>query len=415
MTSEIEIRTCTPEDWPAFNATMSAAFGDGPMSDEGEAQWKRVLDFDKMLVATDRSTGSEAVVGTAGWLPFDMTVPGGELPVAAVTMVTVSPTHRRRGILRQMMNRQLHDLHDQGIPVATLWASEPPIYQRFGYGLAFVKGRIDLDPRRAEFLGSAVPLGQARFVTIQEAKELLPEVYERARLGVPASFRRSPVWWEVQHLDDAPHRRRGASPMFRMVLEIDGKIEGYALYRITNQWGPNALPNHEVDVLEALGTSPAATRAVWSFLFSLDLVGRVRTYRLNALHPLFLGLSNLRLLQMVVGDGTWVRLVDVATALAARTYACEGTLTFELRDPVCPWNDGVWSLEMGPDGATVRQADATPELRLSAAELSAMYLGTIPCTALLAAGRLEELTPGAARRADLLFHSEVAPWCLDDF
>jgi predicted acetyltransferase len=415
MTSAIEIRTCTPKDWPAFHQTMSAAFGDGPMSDEGEAQWKRVLDFDKMIVATDTSAGREDVVGTAGWLPFEMAVPGGELPVAAVTMVTVSPTHRRRGILSQMMRRQFDDLHDQGIPVATLWASEAPIYQRFGYGLGFVKGRIDLDPRRATFLGTPGPLGQARFVTAEEALELLPAVYERARQGIPASFRRTPLWWEVQTLGDQPHRRHGASPLFRMVLEIDGTIEGYALYRITSHWGPNALPNHEVDVLEALGTSPAATRAVWSYLFNLDLVGRIRTYRLNAQHPLFLGLANLRLLQLTVGDGTWIRLVDAATALAARTYACGGTLTFELQDAVCPWNDGVWTLETDAGGATLRRADAAPELRLSAAELSAMYLGTIPCSALLAAGRLEELTPGAARRADLLFYSDVAPWCLDDF
>jgi predicted acetyltransferase len=414
MTSAIEIRTCTPEDWPAFHQTMSAAFG-GPASEDADAQWRRLLDFDKMIVATDRSAGREDVVGTAGWLPFEMAVPGGELPVAAVTMVTVSPTHRRRGILRRMMRRQFDDLHDRGIPVATLWASEAPIYQRFGYGLGFVKGRIDIDPRRATFLGTPGPLGQARFVTAEEGLELLPAVYERARKGIPASFRRTPLWWEVQTLGDQPHRRHGASPLFRMALEIDGNIEGYALYRITSHWGPNALPNHEVDVLEALGTSPTATRAVWSYLFNLDLVGRIRTHRLNAQHPLFLGLANLRLLQLTVGDGTWIRLVDAATALAARTYAFDGTLTFELQDAVCPWNDGVWTLEAGAGGATLRRADAAPELRLSAAELSAMYLGTIPCSALLAAGRLEELTPGAARRADLLFHSDVTPWCLDDF
>jgi predicted acetyltransferase len=414
MTAEIEIRTCTAADWPSFCDTMAAAFGQ-PMSDEGAAQWKRVLDFDKMLVATAQEAGRETVVGTAGWLPFDMLVPGGEIPVAAVTMVTVSPTRRRRGILRQLMRRQLDDLHEAGITVATLWASEAPIYQRFGYGLGYLKGRIEVDPRRVRFLKDHEPVGRTRLVTQAEAAELLPGVYDRARRGIPGSFRRTQLWWEVQHLDDGPYRRHGASPMFRMVLEIDGTIEGYALYRVTTHWGPNALPDHEVDVLEALGTSPDATREVWRYLFNLDLVGKVSTHRLNAQHPLFLGLTNLRLLQMMIADGTWVRLVDVDAALTARRYGSEGSLTFELDDPFCRWNAGVWTLEAAPDGATARRSTAAPELRLSMAELSAMYLGTVPCSSLALAGRLDELAPGAARRADLMFRSDVPPWCLDDF
>lgn len=414
MTSEIEIRTCTADDWPAFHETMAAAFG-GPMEEEAEAQWKRLLDFDKMLAATTREADGECVVGTAGWLPMEMAVPGGELPVAAVTMVTVRPTHRRRGILRQMMRRQLDDLYAAGIAVATLWASEPQIYQRFGYGLGFLKGRIDVDPRRADFLHATVPLGQTRFLTQEQAAELLPDVYERARRGVPASFRRTPLWWEVQLLDDRPHRRHGASPLFRVALEVDGKVEGYALYRVRSNWGPNGLANNEIDVLEALGTSPTATREIWRYLLSIDLAGKVRSHRLNAQHPLFLWLANLRLLQLVVNDGTWVRLVDVGAALAARKYGTEGALTFELIDQFCPWNPGVWTLEAGPDGATVRRATAPPDLRLSDADLAAMYLGTVPCSQLVLAGRVEELAPGAARRADLLFHSAVPPWCLDDF
>jgi predicted acetyltransferase len=216
-------------------------------------------------------------------------------------------------------------------------------------------------------------------------------------------------------LDDRPYRRRGASPLFRVVLEIDGTVEGYALYRVKTNWGPNALPNNEINVVEALGTSPVATREIWRYLVSIDLAGKVTTHRLHAHHPLFLSLANLRLLQMVVGDGTWVRLVDAATALAARRYAIEGTLTFELEDAICPWNAGVWSLEAGPGGATVRRASTSPELRLSAAELSTMFLGTVPSSKLLQAGRLDELQAGAARRADLLFYSDVPPWCLDDF
>src|SRR4051812_24650463 len=98
MASEIGVRAITWDDWPAFVESMVTAFG-AAMSPVSRAEWERVIDPALLLVATERGPARETVVGTAGWLPFDMTVPGGEIPVAGVTMVTVRPTHRRRGIL----------------------------------------------------------------------------------------------------------------------------------------------------------------------------------------------------------------------------------------------------------------------------------------------------------------------------
>jgi predicted acetyltransferase len=428
MTAAFEIRAATAEDWPAYMETMTSAFGD-PMSAEGQALWERNIDFSKMLVAVERSAspGSEreTIVGTAGWIPFGMAVPGGELPVAGVTMVTVRPTHRRRGILRQLMRRQLDDLHAQGVAVASLWASESAIYQRFGYGLGHLLGRIEIDPRRAEFLGKSEPVGRVRLVSEAEALELLPAVYERARAAIPGSFKRSRLWWETRKLADPEAQRHGGSPMFRAILDLGGRPEGYALYRHYVSWGSDGMPTTTVQVLEALGATPTATREIWRYLFGLDLVAKVWTHRLHAGHPLFFALEDLRALHLTTADGTWLRLVDVGAALTARQYGggagAGGVLTFELADAFCPWNAGIWTLETGqtassgPSTTSAQRSSSAPELRLSAAELAAMYLGTVTCSSLLAAGRVEELKPGAAARADLLFRSEVAPWCLDDF
>lgn len=414
MTAGIALRACTDADWQAFETTMQSAFGN-EMNDAGRQQWRRILNPDQMLVATEQDGAREAVVGTAAWLPFDMTVPGGEVPVAAITMVTVRPTHRRRGILRQMMRHQLDDAHQRGVPVATLWASESGIYRRFGYGHASTKGRIEIEPRRARFLGSPDPVGRARLLDEAEALDVLPEVYERARREIPASFKRPRVWWEQRKLPDLPVYRGGGGPMGRMVLEIDGRPEGYALYRIFPGFDDNALPIHALEVLEAVGTSPTATREVWRYLFGVDLIARVRTYRLNAEHPLSLMLTDPRQLRMTVADATWARLVDIGRALTARRYQAEEALTFEFIDDFCAWNTGVWTLDASPGGATLSRSEAGPMLRFSAAELASMYLGTVSCTRLLRAGRLDELAPGAALRADRLFWSDVAPWCLDDF
>lgn len=413
MSAQITVRTAAEADWPAFVETLAIAFG-AIMPDDEQARWRRLLDFSRLLVATDQHAGREVVVGTAGWLPFDMVVPGGELPVAAVTMVTVRPTHRRRGILRQMMQRQFESFHEAGRPVSMLWASEAPIYARFGYGPAFLKGTIEIESRRAQFLGDPAPAGQTRLIDEAEAIEILPDLYERACHDVPGSFRRSRQWWEERALLGRGHGQ--SSGWLRwLLLEIDGQPEGYALYRITPDWGAHSLPNHRLDVIEALGTSPVATREVWRYLFSVDLVGIVRTHRLNADHPLPLMLADPRRLRLSMADGTWVRLIDVKAALEARRYSSEGSLTFELVDATCPWNAGVWTLTAGSNGGELRRSTAEPELRLSAAELASMYLGTVRCTNLLRAGRLDELVLGAASRADAIFRSDVPAWCLDDF
>jgi len=314
-----------------------------------------------------------------------------------------------------MLRRQFDDLQAQGIAVATLWASEPAIYQRFGYGLAFRRARIDADARRCTFLNDPGPVGRTRLLTQATALEVLPPIYERARAALPSSLRRPRRWWETHKLADPASARAGASALVPVVWEDDGVAEGYALYRVTPGWGPDALSTALLDVLEAVGTTPVATREIWRYLFSVDLVTTVRTHRLNADHPLFFMVEDARRLRMSTVDGTWVRLVDVPAALGARTYAAAGSLTFDLQDGFCPWNAGRWTLEAGPDGATVRPSGDDPSLLLTAADLGAMYLGTASCTALVRAGRVVERAPGAAARADALFRSDVAPWCLDDF
>ena len=328
MASEIEIRTCTAADWPGFLDTMTSAFG-LPMTDEGLAQWEPLIDHAKMLVATDQQAGRETVVGTGGWVPFDMTVPGGEIPIAGVTMVTVRPTHRRRGILRGLMTSSVDDLHAQGIAVAVLWASESVIYQRFGYGIATLRGRIEIDRGHGAFLGHPAPVGSTRLVDRAEALELFPDIYERARRSIPGSFKRTPVWWNLRAQPEHMLGGWGRGAFFRMVLEIDGRPEGYAFYWMEPKW-ERGLPNGSLDVLEAIGTSPVATREVWRYLLNVDLITRVETYRLCRDHPLFLMLEDPRQLRMLVNDATWLRIVDVEAALAARRYATEGTLTFEL-------------------------------------------------------------------------------------
>jgi predicted acetyltransferase len=128
-------------------------------------------------------------------------------------------------------------------------------------------------------------------------------------------------------------------------------------------------------------------------------------------HPLFLLLSLPRRARYRMGDGLWVRIVDLPAALSGRAYGEGGPLVLEVRDAVCEWNDGRWKLE---DGVCER-TDAEPDLALDVSALGSAYLGGFTFTGLALAGRVEELQPGAIARADAMFGTSRQPWCPELF
>src|SRR6266540_1992013 len=133
-------------DVQAYVRAVSLPFG-WPARDEDTAVFAPLIELDRALAAYD----GDQVVGTAGIFSMQLTIPGGEMPMAGITGVGVHPTHRRRGLLRQMMRRQLDDIHERGEAIAGLWASEAVIYQRFGYGLATMAASFEIERGRAVF------------------------------------------------------------------------------------------------------------------------------------------------------------------------------------------------------------------------------------------------------------------------
>ena len=336
-------------------------------------------------------------------------MPGASVPCAGVTVVGTYPTHRRRGVLRAMMRAQLDDVHERGDPVAMQWASDELIYGRFGYGLASWVGDASI-PREAQFTVSVEHRRRLRLVEKQEALELFPQVWELLRPQIPGMLGRTSAWWESRILFDSPEGRHGAGPMHFVALELDGRAEGYAVYRHRPKW-EHGVPSGEVEVLEAMALDGAATAELWRFLLDIDWSAKTSMFLLPVDHQLFHLLANPRRMNYRIFDGLWVRLVDVGAALSARRYAQDGSIVFDVIDSFCPWNEGRWKLENGVASRTEGAAD----LRLDVALLGGSYLGAIAFSALLRSGRLEELTPEAAARADALFLWNRAPWCPEIF
>ena len=305
------------------------------------------------------------------------------------------------------MRGHLEALHEQGAEaICALWASEAGIYGRWGYGPATRAAELTIDSRDARLRAPAPerPRGAA-------PPELLPEiraVYEAVWHHRPGMVARGDVFWD-EAISDFEHRRTGEGRLRAVVC--DG---GYALFAVRSR-ETEGRPDAVVVLRELIAATPAAAAVLWDHLLGLALTRSVHWALAPADEPLAHMVGDARALRARVADGLYVRLVDVARALARRTYAAPVDVVLELEDPVCPWNAGRRRLAGDASGATCEPTSAPADLALGVTELGAAYLGGTPLAALAAAGRVEERTAGALGRASHALAGVREPWCAQPF
>src|SRR5919106_4247915 len=406
MPDDITLRNPHPDELHDFWRPLADAFSESLTSEEIEAE-RPLMDLERFISAFD----GETRVGTAGAYTFRLTVPGGEVGASGITGVGVRPDHRRRGIMRQMMDWLLDDARRRDEPIAILTASEAAIYQRFGFGPASTTSSFSLERALAEFR-EQVDLGPGaviRMVDTDEATDLFSAIYDRVRPDLPGALDRIEPKWRRWLVADAEWMRRGDGIKYQAVIEIDGEPRGYAIYRIENGWGPTG-PASTMNVLEVTGIDPAAEQALWQWLLSMDLVRTVAGKRGPVPHPLQNWLLEPRRLALTIIDGLWLRILDLPAALTARSYVGSGSLVLDVSDDMFEANAGRWRLSAADGRAEVARTKDAPDLELDIGTLAAAYLGGFRFADLGVAGRVRECQRGVLQSADALFTPSRAPW-----
>ena len=411
------IRPITVDEYAGFRRVHSHAFNSGPPSPARAARALRQFEPERSLAAADATLpAGEELVGTTGAYSLRMTVPGAVLPVAGVTAVSVLPSHRRRGVLRSLMHRQLADIAARGEePVAALWASETPIYGRYGYGRAtssayfeFGRGEGGLDGRAPADPALTLRLVGPRAVTAELAK-----VYDAVLPGQPGFFARTDDWWD-RVLHDESLERQGPGPLRCLLAEDGSGVRGYAVYVVTERWNDaTVLPDCPLLIRELIAADPAAGAALWHNLLDRDLVTSVTAELRSADDPVLYQLLDQRRARMRVADGLWVRIIDLPAALTRRAYLCPVDVVLEVTDSLLAGNAGRWRLRaagQGLDASCERTGDPA-DVALDIRDLGAAYLGGTRLGSLAAAGLVRELRPGTLGRLSTAMTWDPAPWC----
>ncbi len=406
----MEIRPVNSDEFPAFLRTTEGAFHED-VSDDDVASWAKVFEPERSLAVLEDG----AMVATAAALTRELTLPGARMSVACITAVGVLPTHRRRGLLTELMRRQLDDVRAAGESVAALWASEPVIYGRFGYGLAARHGFATVPTTGARLrAGLPAPAGRTVLLEPADAVERIAPLYDRVRRERVGHLDRAGAWWDLRVYDPEAHRA-GRGALRAAVHEApDGTVDGYALYGVKLDWGEGG-PNSVVIVRELVTDGPAAVAGVWSYLLGLDLTRSIEAWPFAPDLPPNEIVEGPQRPRMTLGSNLWVRLVDVGAALAARTYNAPFAVVFEVEDAFCPWNTGRHRLVWDGAVATCEATDDAPDLALGVGELGAAYLGGPSLAALASVGRVRELRAGALDPVSLAFRTAREPWCPEMF
>ena len=404
---DVQIRPCASADEVRQAISpIGHYFGRSLPNDELAARLIRFLPTERVYAAWEDGRA----VGGLGAFQFRLTVPGGRVAAAGVTVAGVLPTHRRRGLLRGMMRALLDGCHRGGDQVAYLWATEDTIYGRFGFGLASFTAEIDLPRERSAFHAPSAESGRVRLVPLSAAEEYVAPIYEAVAAVTPGMVARSPAWWQARTLADSDLRRGSEGDLQCVVLELEGRPTAYALYRV-NLAFERGLQTGSVTVVEAIGDSPEAMHAIWRYLLDIDWMARVKASLLPLDHPLLLLMKEPRRLGFSLRDGVWVRLLDIKTALSARSFQDRGSVVIEVIDEFCPWNAGCWRIAANG----VNRTDEAPALRCDVSALGSVYLGGFTWTRLVRSLRVQEFVHGAAAHADAIFHASSAPWCPEVF
>lgn len=398
----VEIRAIRDDEIPQFRDAVMSTFGadsDGDPADD--ARQRALIERGQAWAAFDAGIA----VATAATFNLEITLPGGSLPMAGLTMVTVRPSHRRRGILRQLMAKHLDDARERGFAVSGLWASEAPIYGRFGYGLAAfcevyeITNAHALRVRDREF-------DDLEWLDEPRARKLSPGIYERAIADRPGALIRSEIWWRDRRFLETPWARAGASKRRHVIARRGGEPVGYLAFRQRGKF-TDGVPAGSLEINELIATDPRAEATLWRFALSVDLFPTVTWWNAPADDSLPWLVDDFRRIKRRRGDSLWLRIENVPAALERRSYGRDGVLHIGI-------GGETYELVVEAGRARCAPAGKPADVRCDARTLATLFLGCASATQ-LARAELVHGERAALSLADQMFATALAPWCPEMF
>ncbi|GAA1414134.1 UPF0256 protein [Glutamicibacter uratoxydans] len=409
-----------------FQIATSIGFYDDVSDEQGQQTYREIAAAHQLrcTMVFDRSAQlpsrhAAAPVHTYASFPGTLNAGGRQpVPLHKISAVTVSPTHRRRGILSAQMRDDLAYAASQGFALAGLTASEATIYGRFGFEVATRQQRFTLKCEGGLKLRGQLP-GTVVDIDAQQFTEQYRDVAARAQQATFGSVDGALYdegyalgrWDGYETLAKPKHMRFAAS------YDQQGTLDGFITYKFA---GWDKEPARMV-VHKLIAVNPAARIKLLAYVANHDLVHEV--YASGPLDdPLRLMLADERSSTVrSVDDVLWLRVLDVCAAFSRRGYWREGAVVLQVADEL-GFAEGRYLFDIGQDSVVVEPLEPgeqawpeVPEIALGVRELAGLYLGTTSLDQLLAVGRAALVNGASAQDCADLFDGPSEPFTLHGF
>lgn len=383
----------------AWAAAVEMGFNAKQPSEKRLDSLVRLLDEDG-FVATEVIADSDRTgmpVGTYGYFWSRVNLGAATVKSGMITVVTVRPSFKRRGIMRAMMELNLRQIADQGAALALLTASDARLYGRFGFQNVIAEAGVTVDPKRFQLRPTALPTVDwvLRDKLFDQVERLSHEAH---------ALHRGSTWrgkgYEIEHFTDAESGDFDAKYRGLICYDAADAPCGYAVFSFNDE-------GSKIEVRDMDALSDEAELALWNHLASIEGVSEIKFSNFFLSSPLRLALEDPRAVNVTsLRDLLWARVLDVEACFAARSYTLGTRLsaTFRVDDPL-GFTSGAYRVQLDEDGATVEKlAEDTPvDATVSANALAELVFSSSSVANLRAAGLIEGLSDEGAQRWESLF------------
>lgn len=391
------------DDADLFLKSEARGFLEARPSEEALARQRGGLGDRRSMVVYDPAIPDALPIGTASSWATPLTVPGGEIPMWAISAVTVASSHRRRGIARALIEGELRSAVAAGVSVAGLTVTEATIYGRYGFGPAIPVLKVTVDTRRAGWAGPT-PTGSFEYVDRNRLATALGALHQIARQQRDGQIAGWTGRWERES-GLAPEDTRGEAVRGIRYSDAAGNLRGAMSFELSEN--PDT-DRYTMKIRHLAAVTAEALAALWHFALHHDLVGTVISDLRPVDDPLLWLVADQRGVTQTVHDHGWLRILDAPAFLSARTWRAPLDLTLRVRDPL-DFTAGTWHVEAAAgERATVTETDAAPDLTVGIDALSALSLGGVSAVRLHDAARVRGSSDAAAALDDAL-RPERAP------
>jgi predicted acetyltransferase len=319
--------------------------------------------------------GAGRLIGKTTELPHEHWWGGRRVVAAGVSGVAVRPESRGGGVARAMLTALLEHARDRGAAVSTLHPTVTDVYRSCGWEVAGALDTVELDtaglPRSRDPDGVELrPGGPADLPAVTD-------VYEQVAREHDGLLTRRGGFFDEPTEEPLPRDVDAVT-----LAAVDGELSGALLFGRGRGYGPDA----RLDVATLVARDPRSARALVGVLAGWRTV--TRTVRV----PLLAGDAVSAVLPLERAPhragSVWMhRPVDVVRAVETRGWPAHvrGAVRFGLTDPLAPWNDGPWQLEIADGAGTLTRA-AGADLALDVRGFAVLYCGVATGRAAAQAG-----------------------------